>query len=112
MYVCMFVPGNLTRRKHVLDSIVANRSDEALILLLGHVNIEIVSAVTVIRKNIIEVFYLYVCTVWSIYVCMLSIVCVCMYVCTMFCICRIHFLKNKIYILGWVGLGCFGEHVS
>jgi hypothetical protein len=34
----------------VLDSIVANRSDEALILLLGHVNIEIVSAVTVITK--------------------------------------------------------------
>eukprot|EP01036_Dinobryon_divergens_P034222 gene34222-44208_t len=40
------VLGNLTRRKHVLDSIVANRTDEALILLLGHVNIEIVSAVT------------------------------------------------------------------
>lgn len=37
--------GNLTRRPNVLASIVRNRTDEALILLLRHGNVDIVGSV-------------------------------------------------------------------
>ncbi len=38
--------GNLTRRAKVLVSVTQNRTDEALVLLLSHSNVEIVTAVT------------------------------------------------------------------